>query len=98
MNLILFILAVTGMTHIIVDSEIGEPIHEWIEPRWPWLSRMTDCYQCTGYWCGLLLAPMLLSYNPLVIFAAGCAGSFLAQLGWLVLDSLEVYVKGRKIT
>jgi hypothetical protein len=37
---------------------------------------------------------MLLSYNPLVVFAAGCAGSFLAQLGWLTLDSLERYARG----
>ena len=39
MNLILFILGVVGMTHIIVDSEISEPVHEWIKPRSPWLAR-----------------------------------------------------------
>ena len=54
-----------------------------------------DCYQCAGFWCGIVLGLMLLSYNPLVVFAAGCAGSFLAQLGWLVLDSLERYAKGK---
>ena len=88
--MILFILGVIGLTHIIVDSEISEPARQWAEVNWPWLGRMMDCYQCCGWWCGLLLGP-LLSWNPLTWFVAGCAGSFLAQLGWLVLDSLERY-------
>jgi hypothetical protein len=94
-NLILFILGVVGMTHIIVDSEISEPIHAWIEPRLPAVARAMDCYQCAGFWCGITLGLMLLSYSPLVVFTAGCTGSFLAQLGWLVLDSLERYAKGK---
>jgi hypothetical protein len=93
MNLLLFILGVIGMTHIIVDGEISEPVYKWIVPRLPVVARIMDCYQCAGFWCGLALGLALLSYRPLVVFAAGCAGSFLAQLGWLVLDSLERYAK-----
>ena len=95
MNLLLFILGVVGMTHIIVDGEISEPVYEWIEPRLPAVARVMDCYQCAGFWCGLALGLALLSYWPCIVFAAGCAGSFLAQLGWLVLDSLERYAKGK---
>jgi hypothetical protein len=94
MNLVLFILGVMGMTHIVVDSEISEPVYEWIKLRCTVVAKIMDCYQCSGFWCGVALGLMLLSYNPLVVFAAGCAGSFLAQLGWLVLDSLECYAKG----
>ncbi len=94
MNLLLFILGVVGMTHIIVDGEISEPVYQWIKPRLPIVARVMDCYQCAGFWCGLALGAALLGRNPLVVFAAGCAGSFLAQLGWLVLDSLERYAKG----
>lgn len=94
MNLILFCLGVVGMTHIIVDGEIFAPIHQWIKLRLPIAARVMDCYQCAGFWCGIALGLTLLSYRPLVVFAAGCAGSFLAQLGWLVLDSLERYAKG----
>ena len=93
MNLILFILGVVGMTHIVVDSEISEPVHAWVEPHLPAVARVMDCYQCAGFWCGIALGLVLLSYKPFIIFAAGCAGSFLAQLGWLVLDSLERYAK-----
>jgi len=92
MNLILFILGVIGLTHILVDSEIMGPIHEWIEPRCPIVGKIMECYQCCGFWCGLLLAP-LLSYNPLIWFAAGCAGSFLASLGFWILEALEVWTK-----
>jgi len=91
MNLLLFILGVVGMTHIIVDGEISEPVYKWIGPRLPVGARIMDCYQCAGFWCGLALGLALLSYRPVVVFAAGCAGSFLARLGWLVLDSLERY-------
>ncbi len=94
MTLVLFILGVIGATHIVVDSTLMEPVHEWIKPRSPWLAELMDCYQCAGWWCGVVLGLMLLSYNPLVVFAAGCAGSFLAQLGWLTLDSLERYARG----
>ena len=95
MNLMLFVLGVIGLTHIVVDGEISEPVYKWIAPRLPVVARIMDCYQCAGFWCGLALGLTLLSYRPLVVFAAGCAGSFLAQLGWLVLDSLERYAKGK---
>ena len=95
MNLTLFILGVVGLTHIIVDSEISEPVYEWIRPRNPRLAKLMDCYQCAGFWCGIALGLVLLSYKPFIVFAAGCAGSFLAQLGWLVLDSLERCARGK---
>lgn len=95
MNLTLFVLGVIGMSHIVVDSEISEPVHEWIKPRSRFLADLMDCHQCSGFWCGVLLASVLLSYNPLVCFAAGCAGSFLAQLGYWTLDALEAFAKGK---
>jgi hypothetical protein len=94
MSLILFILGVVGMDHIIVDGEISAPVYQWIKPRVPIIGRIMDCHQCAGFWCGIVLGLALLSHQPCIIFAAGCAGSFLAQLGWLVLDSLDRYAKG----
>jgi len=95
MNLVLFIIGVVGMTHIIVDSEISAPVYEWIRPRLPVVAHAMDCYQCAGFWCGIALGLALLSYRPSLVLAAGCAGSFLSQIGWLVLDSLERYAKGK---
>jgi len=96
MVLTLFILGVIGMTHIVVDSTLLAPVHEWVKPRSRFLAELMDCHQCSGFWCGVLLAPALLSRNPLVWFAAGCAGSFLAQLGYWTLEALESFSKPRR--
>jgi len=95
MHLILFILGVIGLTHIIVDSTLLEPVHEWIKPRCAWLGELMGCQQCAGFWCGVLLGP-LLSGNPLIWFVCGFAGSFLAQLGYWLLEALEAFAKGRQ--
>ena len=90
--MILFILAVIGMTHIIVDSKIMEPVQTWIAPRCPFIGQIMECQQCAGFWCGVFLSP-LIGLDPLNIFACGCAGSFLAQLGYWILDALEALAK-----
>jgi hypothetical protein len=86
--MILFILGVIGMTLIITESEIMEPIHEWAMSHSRWLDKLMSCNQCCGFWCGLLFAP-LVTTSLLPWFACGCAGSFLTQLGWSILEYLE---------
>ncbi len=88
--MILFILAVIGMTHIMVDSEIMEPVEDWSKSRLPEMVHhaLFNCYQCSGFWCGLLLSP-LVSFNPFVMVACGYAGSFLADFSESVFHYLE---------
>ncbi len=88
--MILFILAVIGMTHIMVDSEIMEPVEDWAKPHLPEMVHhaLFNCYQCSGFWCGLLLSP-LVSLNPFVMVACGYAGSFLADFSETVFHYLE---------
>jgi len=88
-NLLLFCVAVVGMTHILVDSTIFEPIRNFFRERVPVIGKMMGCYQCSGFWCGLFLGLTILSYNVWIVFAAGCAGSFLATLGANYLTKLE---------
>jgi len=88
-NLLLFCVAVIGMTHIIVDSTIFTPVREFLNAWVPWIGKMIGCYQCSGFWCGAFLGLTLLSYNFWIIFAAGCAGSFLATLAANYLTWLE---------
>lgn len=91
MSAILFILGVIGMTHIMVDSEIMEPVDEWTKTWMPPKMHhgLFECYQCSGFWCGVVLGLFVIGANPFVVFACGCAGSFLADLGKLILDRLE---------
>lgn len=91
MTAILFLLGVIGMTHLMVDSEIMEPVDAWAKTNLPSKLHhgLFECYQCCGFWCGVVLGLMVVSINPLVAFACGCTGSFLADLGALILDWLE---------
>ncbi len=79
--MILFILAVIGMTQIVVNSEIMEPVDCWAANHLPAKVHhgLFECYQCSGFWCGVVLGLALVGVNPFIVFACGCAGSFLAD-------------------
>ena len=87
----LFILAVIGMTHIVVDSEIMEPVEDWAKGWLPTSlhNALFNCYQCSGFWCGIVLGLLIVSFNPCVVFACGCAGSFLADFSETTFQFLE---------
>lgn len=95
-RLLLFCFAVIGFTNIIVDpSTIAIPMRKFIEGRavrsqlWSWVDKLMSCYQCTGFWVGLLAGVILLSWNPLVVILCGMAGSFIATWGAAYLNYLE---------
>ena len=86
--MILFILAVIGMSHVIVDGTIFEKLRSYLKNNSPFLCQLVECYQCTGWWCGLFLG-FLYTFNPLALFAYACAGSFLSVLAANLLNLLE---------
>lgn len=90
-TIVLFLPAVIGGTHIVVDSSIFTPVRDWLKERLPYsVYRVFECYQCSGYWVGVLCSFILLSYNPMVaFFPGGFAGSFLAVFGGTYLNYLE---------
>lgn len=77
-DLLLFCLAVVGMTFIVVHGKIYETPRSWLT-RFSWLSSLVTCYQCFGFWCGCFLGLILFPFSLATIFACGCAGSFLAS-------------------
>ena len=99
-DFILFAAAAIGFTHIMVDSVIMQPLRDWIMSRaqnttgktqWFWgkITKILSCYQCAGFWCGLLVGAILVSTNLLVIFMCGCATSFLALTAAHFIQYLE---------
>jgi hypothetical protein len=89
--MILFIFAVIGLTHILVDSEIMAPVADWFET---WLPAKVhhgifECYQCSGFWCGAVLGSLMLGFSPVIAFVCGCAGSFLADFSESAFKYLE---------
>lgn len=89
--MILFILSVIGMTHILVRSEIIEPVEKLAAIYLPTKIHhgLFECFQCAGFWCGAILSLLLISWNPVTIFAFACAGSFLADFSETLFRYLE---------
>lgn len=102
-NLLLFIIAVIGFTHVLVDSAFFAPVREWIRNRekqpWSFISKVLGCYQCCGVWGGWFCGFCLLTHWPIstldymsnfaTVFMAGFAGSFLASFAANILTYLE---------
>jgi hypothetical protein len=93
-NLLLFVFGTVGMTSIIVEGEIFRPVKEKIKPFMPaFFFKLLDCYQCSGFWCGILMGLLLfVDYNIIFysgniilslwelryVFISGCASSCLS--------------------
>lgn len=101
-NLIIFCLAIIGLTNILVDpATIAQPLRKKIESLsksklmfnsqvfWEWMDKLLSCYQCAGFWSGIFCGIILISYNPFVALACGFAGSFIATWGAVYLNYLE---------
>jgi hypothetical protein len=95
-TLLFFACAVIGFTNIIVDpATIAQPFRDFVADRkeksvlWKWLDKLMSCYQCTGFWVGIICGLILISYNPFNLFMCGVAGSFLATWGAYYLNYLE---------
>lgn len=106
MLFLLFCIAVVGITHIVVDSHIAELAKKKVfenkdgtpkelTPLWAEIKYMANCYQCSGFWVGLLLGIII---NPLEgeaffmllwLLYAG-AGSYLGVIGAALLNYLDV--------
>ena len=88
---LLFCFGVIGMTHIIVDSTIMEPLRNWVDRIFPEkISKFIHCYQCSGFWCGIFCGWFVMpEITWFQLFVAGYAGSFLSNLAALYMNYLE---------
>jgi len=89
-EILFFIFGVIGLTHIVVDSQLMAPVRDWLKKILPpKIFTIFQCYQCSGFWCGLICGWFILTHSIPLVILAGCAGSFLAQMGALYLNYLE---------
>lgn len=104
-DLLFFAFATMGLSNVIVESDIAEPIRSW------WEENTTDffkeairCHQCVGWWSGLLCSFLLFKLSFWFIpIALGCAfaGSFLSTFEKVIrnyiitrttyIDSMEAF-------
>ena len=94
MQLIIFMLAVIGFTLIVVESKI----FEWpkrIIAKFKFLSLISyqlNCYQCVGFWSGMLMCWLSNPLNDLTIpnfIVCGCVGSFVSLIGAGLLNMID---------
>ena len=88
-----------GLTAIIVDSTISQKARKWLDDHLPqrfkglWItkfvSEMSNCYQCTGFWVGLLLGVFLIGTHWYWMLCCGFVGSTAASWGTLYFTYLE---------
>lgn len=90
MEIFLFTLGVIGMTHIIVDATIFQWLRDWMDAKLPEkVSKLVHCYQCSGFWCGIVCGALAFPLTAGNLFLAGCAGSVLANFVALYMNYLE---------
>lgn len=63
-NFVFFCFAVIGMTNIIVDSNLFEPVREFFKKKLSTKAyEVFNCHQCCGTWVGFFCSLMLILFN-----------------------------------
>lgn len=90
-NFLLFAIGSIGLTHILTDGMIFQSFRDKIAANYKlqWLSKLIECYQCCGFWCGLFVGLLVFGFNIPTLLACGFASSFLARLGAGYLEYLD---------
>lgn len=92
-DLIIFLFACVGMTHIIIDGTIFNTLRLYLKNNTPeFFHSLFECYMCSGFWCGVILGRLVISDNFFIVFACGCASSMLSHLHANILNVLESIV------
>lgn len=81
------LLAIVGLTHILVESEIFKPIRAYADKHaHPKIAYLLHCYQCSGFWVGFLVG---LAFDPHQSLLWGGAGSIGSSAAATVLYRLQ---------
>ena len=79
-----FTLGCTGITLIIVLSNLLEPVREFISSKFNFLNKLINCTMCTGFWVGAVCS-IWFDINPVL------AGATSALLSWSVSSIVETF-------
>lgn len=99
-TLLLFIFATIGLTNAVVHGKIFDVIglRPWLRRNLhPSVFELFECYECAGFWAGLLMGATLISHHPMYFIPCGFAGSVLSQfyseLVYLIRSKTEFVVE-----
>jgi hypothetical protein len=101
MTVLLFVMATIGLTNILVHGKVLDDEHlkvrSWLKRRLKRFGDMLDCYECSGWWAGLLMGLLLVSCNPLIFlpcaFAGAAMGHFYSTVAYLIESKTDFVVE-----
>lgn len=85
-NLLLFIMTSVGITNIIVNGSIFEPIRQFIENKSSFLGDMLQCPMCTGFWVGMAAS----FWFSIPVLIAAALTSLFSHVFNSVIDLIDV--------
>jgi hypothetical protein len=92
----LFVLASIGLCHFLVDGALMAPLKEHLTRLGlRQLVKMLNCYQCAGFWSGVVMGFVVLIAPRvpwLELLLYGFAASFLGPLGAVFIGYLNAQV------
>ena len=89
------LIASVGLTHIVVDGSIFAGLRGWVaNSGMEWLKKLITCYQCSGFWAGVVLGLLLQPFGRdlwwfLQPLAFGLATSYAAMAAAALLNYLD---------
>lgn len=93
LELLIFILSTIGLTLIVTQSYLFKPIRNIASKMHPSLGKLLSCTMCFGFYSGIFIKTLLLSYNKetislSIILIFGFIGSFVCYLTYLLIKEL----------
>jgi hypothetical protein len=92
-TLLLFSLATLGLTNILVHGKILDDEHlgvrSWLKRRLGKYGDMLECYECSGFWAGLIMGMTLISFYPWIFLPCAFAGALLGHFYSTVILLIE---------
>jgi hypothetical protein len=87
---LLFAFGTIGISHLVVDSVILEPVRNFIKKYLPEkITYLTSCYSCSAFYLGVFIGFLLFGLNIPLLIVCSFAGSFLSNLAAVVLNWIE---------
>jgi hypothetical protein len=101
MNILLIIFVGWCITSTIVNSDILDPIRNYLLVKTPKLSKLMTCVRCLGFWVGLLIFGVI-NYNGnlnqffgLPLWVNYFIFPFVQSSGGVIIESFVVFLHSR---
>lgn len=85
LNFVMFLLATIGLTNILVHGKVldeiklfGSTLREYMY-TWKFTEALFSCYECTGFWAGIVCSFIFFSPTWYFVLACGFIGSVVCQ-------------------